>query len=159
MDTHMPAAGQRYRVALAVPLSALAVTVLVAGCASDYQALGTHTARVLINGTEVEERLAVACDQVQWVWFIESTQDEPGFTAQVRTGATVDGRLVRLQSLGGFTGSSWNTTGATPSTATDVRVDAEVTDGTFTISGIAIGSYDDDPTETTTADYEIRTDC
>jgi len=159
MDAHKPAAGHRHRVALAVPLSALAVAVLVAGCASDYQALGTHTARVLINGTEVEERLAVACDQVQWVWFIESTQDEPGFTAQVRTGATVDGRLVRLQSLGGFTGSSWNTTGATPSAATDVRVDAEVVDGTFTISGTATGSYDDDPAETTTADYEIRTDC
>ncbi|MDZ7883864.1 MAG: lipoprotein LpqH [Mycobacterium sp.] len=159
MDALKPAAGQRHQVTLGVPLAALAATVLVAGCASEHQALGTHTARVLINGTEVEERLSVACDQVQWVWFIESTQDAPGFTAQIRTGATVDGRLVRLQSLGGFTGSSWNTTGATPSAATDVRVDAEVTDGTFTISGNAIGSYDEDPAETATARFEIRTDC
>ena len=155
MDARLPAARRH----LCLPSATLAVALLVAGCSSSYEARGTDTARVLINGTEVEERLVVGCDQVQWVWFIESLRDAPGFTARVRTGATVEGLLVRIDGLGGFTGSSWNPTPEQSPAATDPQVDAEVTDGTFTITGTAIGSHEDDPTETTTARYEIRTDC
>ncbi|MGK2853459.1 MAG: lipoprotein LpqH [Microbacteriaceae bacterium] len=135
----------------------IATTLLVAGCSSSYEALGTDTARVLINGSEVAEQPAVGCKQVQWVWFIESLQENPGFTAQVRTGETVVALLVRIENLGGFTGSSWNTTAS--STPTAVGADARVVNGTFTITGTAIGSYRDDPTETATARFEIRTDC
>ncbi|MCF6386118.1 lipoprotein LpqH [Mycobacterium sp. MBM] len=132
----------------------LAVILTATGCsAAGHEVRGTDIARVTINGSEIGEPLVVGCNQAQWVWFIESTQDAPGFTAQVRTGASVDGLLVRLQGLGGFTGSAWNATGA------DTRVDAEVTDGTFTISGTATGSYDDDPAATATANFEIRTNC
>lgn len=140
---------------------ALAVTIvaLVAGgCSSGYEALGTHTARVLINGSEIEERPPIRCEQVGWVWFIESLQQKPGFTAQVHTGNTVGARLVRIEDLGGFTGSAWNATAAT-AVAARVETDAMLTEGTFTITGTAVGYYSDDPSETATADFEIRTDC
>lgn len=138
---------------------AMAIAAPVAGgCSSGYEALGTHTARVLINGSEVAERPPIRCEQVGWVWFIETLQQSPGFTAQVRTGDTVGARLVRIDDLGGFTGSSWNTTAVTAVTA-GVETDATLTEGTFTITGTAVGYYSDDPSETATADFEIRTDC
>ena len=159
MDTQLPAVAKRYRVRCRVAFATVTATLLVAGCSSGYEALGTHTARVLINGNEVAERPPVRCEQVQWVWHIKSLEQTPGFSAQVETGVTVDARLVRIENLGGFTGSSWNATATAPSTPTGVEADAEVEDGTFTITGTAMGFYQDDPAETTTADFEIRTDC
>lgn len=135
------------------------VSLLAAGCSAGYDALGTQTAQVRVNGNVVAERTLVTCDQVQWVWFIESAGESPGFTAQVRTGDTVAAELVRLEDLGGFTGSSWNATVATPSTPSAVGVDAEVADGTFVIVGTAMGWYQNDPAEIATAGFEIRTDC
>ncbi|MGB3351525.1 MAG: lipoprotein LpqH [Mycobacterium sp.] len=133
--------------------------MVIAGCSSGYEALGTHTARVLINGSDIGDQPPIRCEQSQWVWFIESLRETPGFTAQVSTGDTVQARLVRIDDLGGFTGSSWNAATTAPSTPSGVGVDAELVDGTFTISGTAMGYYDDDPAETTTASFEIRTDC
>lgn len=137
----------------------MTVPLVAAGCSTGYAALGTRTAQVSVNGVEVAEPTRVMCDQVQWVWFIESVRDSPGFTAQVRTGETVTALLIRLENLGGFTGSSWNATNMAPSTPSGVGADAEVTDGTFTITGTAMGFYQDDPAETATARFEIRTDC
>lgn len=138
--------------ALGLALAAL----LGAGCSTDgHEALGTHTARVLINGSVVEEQMRITCDQVGWVWFIESLQQEPGFTAQVRTGDAVGARLVRIQNLAGFTGSSWN---ADPATA-PVEADATFSDGVFTITGTAVGYYVDEPGDTDTAHFEFRTGC
>lgn len=142
----------RVRTKLAVVMTA---TLAAAGCSSGYEALGTHTARVLINGNEIEDRPPIRCEQVQWVWFIDTLQPTPGFSAQVRTGGTALALLVRIDKLGGFTGSSWNATAS----AVDVGVDAKAVNGTFTIAGTALGFFHDDPTETVTANFEIRTDC
>lgn len=142
-----------------VAVAAGAVTLVAAGCSSGYEALGTHTAQVLINGSVVAEKPRIRCEQVQWVWFIKSLEQTPGFSAQVQTGETVQARLVRIENLGGFTGSSWNADTTAPATPVGVEADAEVTDGTFIISGTAMGFYNDDPAETTTASFEIRTDC
>lgn len=138
----------------------LAAAALVAsGCSTGYEALGTRTAHVMVNGVEISDQLRVTCEQVQWVWFIDSIQESPGFTAQVRTGADVDARLVRIENLGGFTGSAWNATVRAPSTPPAVEADAKVVRGTFEISGAAMGFYQDDPAEISTATFEIRTDC
>ena len=147
----------RYRGRLAVAIGI--VPLVAAGCATTYQALGTHTARVLINGNPVAEQPRVTCEQVQWVWFIKSLQEAPGFTAQVRTGDTVAARRVRIAGLGGFTGSSWNAADPAPSTPPGVGAEAVVADGTVVITGTAMGFYDDDPAEIATATFEIRTDC
>ncbi|PRC60344.1 hypothetical protein C6A85_18790, partial [Mycobacterium sp. ITM-2017-0098] len=84
------------------------------------------TAHVVVNGIETAEHTRVSCNQVQWVWFIESVRESPGFTAQVRPGDAVAARLVRIENLGGFTGSSWNATVTAPSTPSGVGADAEV---------------------------------
>lgn len=158
MDTQSARAAVR-TAQLRVAYAMMAVPLVTAGCSTGYEALGTRTAQVLVNGDEVAEPPRVTCDQVEWVWFIESVQENPGFTAQVRTGDTVTALLVRLENLGGFTGSAWNATVRAPSTPPGVGADAEVTEGAFTITGTAMGSYQDDPAEITTAHFEIRTDC
>lgn len=131
----------------------LVVGLLVSGCSTSpaSSALGTQTARVFINGTELADQPGVRCTQTGWVWFIETEQDEPGFTAQVRTGATVEPRLVRINGLGGFTGGF--------SDVTFGSAEASVADGTLVITGTAEGAYDDTPLEPATADFEFRTDC
>lgn len=159
MNTQLANRAAQHPVRLRVAAAVTTVALVAAGCSTGYQALGTHTARVLINGIEVADRPRVSCEQVQWVWFIASVQESPGFTAQVRTGDTVVARLIRIENLGGFTGSSWNATIKAPSTPSAVGADAEVTDGTFLITGTAMGSYQDDPAEIATARFEIRTDC
>lgn len=138
-----------------VTVATVTTTLAAGGCTSGYEALGTHTARVLINGGEIDDRPPISCEQVQWVWFIESLEQTPGFTAQVRTGDTIQAELVRLDNLGGFTGSAWNASVTVPA----VEADAEVMEGTFIITGTAMGFYHDDPAETANATFEIRTDC
>ncbi|MFY9917942.1 MAG: lipoprotein LpqH [Mycobacterium sp.] len=150
-----PTMATRHRVHIKLAVLTITAALAASGCSSGYKALGTHTARVVINGTEIEDRPPIWCEQVQWVWFVDTLQPTPGFSAQVRTGGTADALLVRIDKLGGFTGSSWNATG----TAVDVGVDARVANGTFTIAGTALGFFHDDPTETTTANFEIRADC
>lgn len=138
-----------------VAVAAVTTALVAAGCSSGYDTLGTHTAQVLINGKEIGDRPPIRCEQVQWVWLIESLEQNPGFTAQVRTGDTVAARLVRIDNLGGFTGSAWNASATAPT----VEADAKLMDGTFTMAGTAMGFYHDDPAETATATFEIRTDC
>ncbi|MDG5485809.1 lipoprotein LpqH [Mycolicibacterium gadium] len=145
----------RHRMDLTVAVATVTTTLAAVGCTSGYEALGTHTARVLINGREIADQRPIRCEQVQWVWFIESLEQTPGFTAQVRTGDTIQARLVRIDTLGGFTGSAWDASVTAPA----VDVDADVMDGTFIITGTATGFYHDDPGETATATFEIRTDC
>lgn len=85
------------------------------------------------------------------MWLIETLTATPGFTAQVRTGETVEPRSVQFTGLGGFTGGF-----------TDVTVgsaEATVEDGMFVISGTAHGFYDEQVFDQTTAAFEIRTDC
>lgn len=145
----------RHRIHVTVTIATVTTTLSAVGCTTGYEALGTHTARVLINGTEIGDRPPIRCEQVQWVWFIESLERTPGFTAQVRTGDTIKAELVRIDNLGGFTGSAWNASVTAPA----VETDAKFTTGTFTVTGTAMGFYHDDPAETATASFEIRTDC
>lgn len=135
-----------------VVVAAMSGALLVAsGCSDGYAALGTHTATVFINGAELDERPRIRCEQIQRNWYIETLKDAPGFTAQIRTGDDVIARGVQIEQLGGFTGSFWDgTVGA---------ADAEVVDGTFRVSGSAEGYYLHDPSENTTAEFLIRTDC
>lgn len=135
------------------PALALAGTaaLVVSGCSSGYEALGTHAAAVQINGVDVGERLPVRCEQVRWDWRIETLGETPGFTALIQTGDTVIARGVVLEQLGGFTGSYWD--------GTVGSADAEVTDRTFRVTGTAKGYYQRDSSETTTAEFVIRTDC
>jgi Mycobacterium 19 kDa lipoprotein antigen len=129
----------------------LAVGLVATGCASGASALGTPTARITINGNEIAERPTVRCQQVEWVWLIETIPPQPGFNAQVRTGASVEPLSMRIDDLGGFTGGVTNATpGATKAT---------VVDGSFVITGTADGFYDGNISNTGTATFEVQLDC
>ena len=128
-----------------------AVGLVATGCASGASALGTPTARITINGNEIAERPIVRCQQAEWVWLIETIPSQPGFNAQVRTGASVEPRSVRIDDLGGFTGG---VTDATPG-----ATKATVVDGSFMITGTADGFYDGNISNTGTATFEIQLDC
>ena len=114
-STLIPTASKRIRLKPHSPrareLAAVCATVAlaVAGCSTEPKALGTHTAQMSINGQDAGS-LKVDCEQVQWVWHIESLKDTRGFTAQVRTGDSVKPRAVQIHDLGGFTGSFWDLT-------------------------------------------------
>ncbi|ADT99765.1 lipoprotein LpqH [Mycolicibacterium gilvum] len=149
----------RHPVRFGAVAALMTVPLVTVACSTAYEALGHRTAYVLVNGIEVADQPRVRCDQVEWVWFIESVQDNPGFSAQIRTGDDVAALLVRIENLGGFTGSSWNAAETAPASAAAVEADAEVADGDFVITGTATGFYRDDPAETATATFEIRTDC
>ena len=134
----------------ALTVAVLSVALGATGCSSGWDALGTRTATVLLNGQEVAQP-KVQCDQVQWVWHIRSLQEQPGFSAQVHTGDTVEPRAVQIEGLGGFTGSYWDLTVGS--------AEASVENRTFTVTGTAEGYYASDPAERSTADFEIHTDC
>ena len=135
------------RFAVVVAAAALGVT----GCSGGYQALGTHTAQVLIDGVDVGERLRVRCEQVQWVWHVATLREEPGFRAQVQTGETVEPRAVQIANLANFTGSYWTGTVGTAA--------ASIVEGALMLTGTAEGYFQDSPKERTTARFAIRTDC
>lgn len=85
------------------------------------------------------------------MWLIETLPPQPGFNAQVRTGASVEPRSVRIDDLGGFTGGF--------SDATAGSAQATVQDGSFVITGTADGFYDGNISNTGTATFEIQLDC
>ena len=136
---------------VAAAIGALSVAAGIAACASPAPALGTHTAQVTIDGRDTGPPHPVACSQFGWDWKIETLKEAPGFTALVQTGDTVTAELAHIRDLGGFTGTYGQ----------DVVGDAEarVTEGTFLISGTAVGFHSQQPDETATATFTIKTDC
>lgn len=147
-DGYRPIMG---RCGVAAVLGAGALSAAMAGCAAPPDLLGTHTAQVTIKGVGTET-VPVHCDQVRWRWTIETVPRAPGFTAMVNTAtATASAGLVHFRDLGGFSGTFGR----------DIVGDAQarVDDGTFVISGTAVGSTEDQPTEETPHDFTIETNC
>jgi lipoprotein LpqH len=138
-------------VSVATVAGAFLLAAGIAGCASPPAALGTHTARVEIDGRATDQAHRVSCTQTGWLWKIETLDESPGFTAMVTTGDTVTADQVYIRDLGGFTGTYGR----------DIVGDdeARVTEGTFRISGKAVGFYSHDPSETVSASFTIETDC
>jgi len=136
----------------AAKLGAATVMALSAvACTAHSSALGTHMVRVAINGEDTAVTHPVRCEQVNWLWTIDTLVEEPGLSAMVQTGPEVDARSVQIRDLGGFTGSFWEgTTG---------KATADVDQGTFTITGVAEGFYVDAPNERSTATFRITTNC
>ncbi|MBE1552179.1 hypothetical protein GGC64_006266 [Mycobacterium sp. OAS707] len=135
---------------LLVPL----VAVLIAagsGCSPhSTQLLQTHTIDVRINGQRTGDHL-VKCQQVQWLWNIQTLKSDPGLTAQVQTGKTVVAKSVQIDNVAGFTGDFWEGTTGNAQASVDRR--------TFTIRGTAEGYYHNNPNDRSTATFEITTDC
>ena len=129
----------------------LLVAVGVAGCSSSPAALGTHDAKVVINGKATNALQPVTCSQTGQSWTIKTMDKDPGFTATIELGDTITPRAVDIRNLGDFTGTYWNDNLG--------KAQAKVTQGKFNVSGEAKGSFADKPNQPTTATFDITTNC
>lgn len=120
-------------------------------CSTPEPALGGTTATVTIDGTDTGGAHAVRCHQAGWAWYIETPDKKDGFTAVLSTGGGVTAKSVDFRGFGGFTGSFW----------ADNIGKAEVTgsDGSYTITGTADGSFDDKPSDAVSAEFRIQAQC
>ena len=131
--------------------AALLVAVGVAGCSSAPAALGSHDARVSINGKATNALQPVVCTQVGTSWNIASTTKDPGFNATIQLGDQVKPQTVDIRNLGNFTGTFWNDNLG--------KAKASVQGGQFSISGEASGAFSDNPNKPATATFDITTTC
>ncbi|MGE0219646.1 lipoprotein LpqH [Mycolicibacterium sp.] len=136
------------RLFTAVVVGAAAV---LAGCSTPAPALGSTTATVTIDGADTGGAHPVRCHQSGWAWYIETPQQQNGFTAVLSTGGGVTAKAVEFRDFGGFTGSFW----------ADNLGEAEVTGrgGAYTITGTADGTFTDKPGDSVTAEFRIEAHC
>jgi ipoprotein LpqH len=132
-------------------LAAAMVVVGVSGCAAPASALGTRTAQVSIDGKDTGIVHSISCTQTGWNWLIDSPGADSGFSAALRTGASLAADWVQIRDLGGFTGSYW------AGTVGDGK--ASISGQKFTISGTAHGFFADHPTRDATVPFVITTAC
>jgi ipoprotein LpqH len=123
----------------------------VAGCSSPPAALANHDAKVIINGEATRSLQPVVCSQVGQSWTIETVDKEPGFTATIQLGDTITAQAVDIRNLGNFSGTYWDDNLG--------KASAKVNQGKFTVRGEAQGAFADKPNQTTTATFEISTNC
>jgi hypothetical protein len=132
---------------------AVAGAVLVAGlgaCSTPPAAVGTHTARVSINGKNISPPPAIRCIQQGWNWLVETPDKESGFRAAISTGDKITAQSVEIRGLDGFTGAFWE--------GTNGDGKATVDNGRITISGTAQGEFEGNSDEAT-ATFDIETKC
>ncbi|MGH3676262.1 MAG: lipoprotein LpqH [Mycobacterium sp.] len=127
---------------------AVSLGVAIVGCSSSQQ-LSTPEARVVINGQG--DNYQVTCLQSGRAWTIETLDEEPGFTATVDTGDAVTAEAVDIRNIGGFTGTFWKDNIG--------EADAELGQGTFSISGEGEGSFADKPNHRVSATFDITANC
>lgn len=134
-----------------VATAAVALIAGAAGCAAQPAALGSTTAKVIINGESTGQPHPVSCSQSGWAWTIETPDEDKGFTASIDTGDQVTVQSVEFRDIGGFTGTFWNGSIG----------EAEVTSerGTFVIDGSADGAFTDNPSNAVTAQFRIEANC
>jgi hypothetical protein len=130
---------------------ALLVAAAVAGCSTPPAALGTHEAKVIINGEATNALQPITCTQNGQSWTIETVDKEPGFTATIKLGDTITAQAVDIRNLGNFTGTYWDDNLG--------KASAKVSQGKFTVSGEAEGAFVDKPHQSTTATFDISTGC
>ena len=131
--------------------AALLAAAVLAGCSSPPAALGNHDARVTINGKATNALQPVTCTQNGPSWTIETTNKDPGFTANIQLGDEVTAQVVDIRNMGNFTGTFWNDNLG--------KAKAEVEGGQFSISGEAKGAFADKPNQPATASFDITTSC
>jgi hypothetical protein len=129
----------------------LFVAVGVAGCSSPPAALGNHDAKVIIDGKATNALQQVTCSQTGQAWTIQTVDKEPGFTATIQLGNTVTAQTVDIRNLGNFTGTYWQ--------GNLGKAQARVNQGKFNVSGEAKGAFADKPNQSTTATFDITTEC
>ncbi|MEO3760005.1 lipoprotein LpqH [Mycobacterium sp. B14F4] len=140
-------------------VAAAATALMLAGCSSDppdYSPpageLVAGTAEVTVNGNDVGVIRAVDCTTTGPLSTITIGEDNSGVTAMVSNQDALTAEFVRINDLGGFTGSYANG-------LADRAAEVTMTGRTYDITGTADGFKTDSPSFRVPGTFAVRVSC
>ncbi|MGV0603488.1 lipoprotein LpqH [Mycolicibacterium sp. XJ1904] len=143
---------------------AAAIVLTPAACSSspaDYTPpkgeLVAGTAQVTVNGNDEGTTDAVQCDTTGYLTTITTGDERSGVTAMVSNQEALTVESVRINNIGGFTGSYTAGVGATSDPADIAEV--SMTGRTYDISGEADGFNTDNPSFRANGTFSIQVSC
>ena len=130
---------------------------VTAGCSSDQAApvrpgvLPPGTAVLTVDGKDVGTTYSVRCESIDWMTRIHTDVQTSGVSAMVSNADKLKAEFVRLQDLGGFTGSYER----------ELQGEAAVTmtGPTYHITGAALGFNHAQPTRLKAETFSIAVSC
>ena len=130
---------------------------VTAGCSSDQAAparpgvLPPGTAVLTVDGKDVGTTYSVRCESIDWMTRIHTDVQASAASAMVSNANKLKAEFVRLQDLGGFTGSY----------VRDLQGEAAVTmtGPTYHITGAALGFNHAQPTRLKAETFSIAVSC
>lgn len=140
---------------------ATAIVAGLAGCSSppDYTPptgeLVAGTAQVTVNGHDAGTTDAVQCSTTGYLTTITTGDTTSGVTTMVSNQDELAVESVRINNVGGFTGSY---TAGVDTVGVD-KADISMTGRTYDISGAADGFATDNPSFRASGTFEIRVSC
>jgi ipoprotein LpqH len=140
-----------------VAVAAMLLIGVTAGCSSDQAAparpgvLPPGTAVLTVDGKDVGTTYSVRCESIDWMTRIHTEVQAAGVSAMVSNANKLKAEFVRLQDLGGFTGSYER----------ELQGEAAVTmtGPTYHISGAALGFNHAQPTRLKAETFSIVVSC
>ncbi|VEG38235.1 conserved lipoprotein/antigen [Mycolicibacterium flavescens] len=112
------------------------------------------TAQVSVNGNDEGTTDAVQCDTTGYLTTITTGDETSGLTAMVSNQEALTVESVRINNLGGFTGSYTAGVGATSEPA-----EVSMTGRTYDISGEADGFDTDNPSFRANGTFSVQVSC
>ena len=130
---------------------------VTAGCSSDHPAparpgvLPPGTAVLTVDGKDVGTTYSVRCESIDWMTRIHTDIQASGLSAMLSNASKLKAEFVRLQDMGGFTGSYER----------ELQGEAAVTmtGPTYHITGAALGFNHDQPTRLKAETFSIAVSC
>jgi ipoprotein LpqH len=140
-----------------VAAAAMLLIGVTAGCSSDQAAparpgvLPPGTAMLTVDGKDVGTTYSVRCESIDWMTRIHTDIQASGLSAMLSNASKLKAEFVRLQDLGGFTGSYER----------ELQGEAAVTmtGPTYHITGAALGFNHDQPTRRKAETFSIAVSC
>jgi lipoprotein LpqH len=140
-----------------VAAAAMLLIGVTAGCSSDQAAparpgvLPPGTAVLTVDGKDVGTTYSVRCESIDWMTRIHTDLQASGVSAMVSNANKLNAEFVRLQDLGGFTGSYER----------ELQGEAAVTmtGPTYHITGAALGFNHAQPTRLKAETFSIAVSC
>ena len=130
---------------------------VTAGCSSDQAAparpgvLPPGTAVLSVDGKDVGTTYSVRCESIDWMTRIHTDLHASGVSAMVSNANKLTAEFVRLEDLGGFTGSYEH--------ALQGEAAVTMTGPTYHISGAAMGFNKSEPTLLKAETFSIKVSC
>jgi ipoprotein LpqH len=140
-----------------VAVAAMLLIGVTAGCSSDQAAparlgvLPPGTAVLTVDGKDVGTTYSVRCESIDWMTRIHTDVQASGLSAMLSNANALKAEFVRLQDLGGFTGSYER----------ELQGEAAVTmtGPTYQITSAALGFDHAQPTRLKAETFSIAVSC